>query len=504
MRRVYAVLIIVMFVCGVVTPGYAFYDGDFYGDFLLASSKKKISMDLEGASLVDVLKVLSQQTGLSFVSAQSVTDRRLTLYLEKVPLKEAMDTIFKANDLVYEFYPESNIFIIKEAVVPEVMMETRVYKLKHALVPGGRLATVIEDMSGSSGSGGSSSSGQNTEEEGNILEAIRDVLSEYGSVNEDPRTNSLVVRDVAASFPSIERVIALLDVPLPKVLIEVEVLDVSKDLADRLGLNISDGLVASLGVLAGGENAVAARTTTFPFKLLGNRSGTIPDSTVTPGQILVGGFTATLEMLRSDASTRFLARPKILTLSGQTAEINLVSNEAVNASSSLDSDSNSLTIEVERQDVGTKLRVTPQVDLDGGEVVMIVEPEVSSAVNDVDLDNLARGYGLVIKKVQRRESKSVVRIKDYETLMVGGLLTKKAVESNTRVPFFGSIPLLGKAFRHSAVTEEDRELLVFITPKIVREDGALVAATENISFVSREQTPGDRKRVIDQAMARFE
>jgi len=497
MRRICAVLIISLVVTGAVTPGYAYFDGDFYGEYLLANSKNKISMDLEGASLVNVLKVLSQQTGLSFVSAESVTDRRLTLYLEKVPLKEAMDTIFKANNLIYEFYPESNIFIIKETVVPAVQLETRVYKLKHAVVPGARLLKRIEQ----SGEAGQMTTGTSEKDEGGILSAVRDVLSEYGTANEDPRTNSLVVRDLVTSFPFVERVINDLDVAVPKVLIEVEVLDVSKEVSDRLGVEFPTGLGGTLSVLTGTDEANTIRTTTFPFKVFGNEAA-YGTSSVTPGKILASGFTATLDMLRADVDTKFLARPKILTLSGETAEINLVTNEAITAEATVSAEGGETirSWEIEREDIGTMLKVTPQVNMVTHEIVMIVEPVVSSAVNDpvfTDANNR-------VNKVQRRESKSVVRIKDHETLMIGGLLTKETTERKTRVPIFGDLPLVGKLFRHSALTEEDRELLVFLTPKIVRDDGTIISAPGTYSVVSREQTPGDRKRIIDQAMARFE
>ena len=520
MRKSISFLLAAVFAVAQAAPASAYYSDEFLGDYLLTNYKKKISMDLQGASLMDVLKVLSQQTGMSFVSAEGVQDRQLTLYLDKVPLKDAMDTIFVANNLEYQFYPESNIFIVKESVKPEVDLETRVFKLLYAAVPSSQFST--QSASGASlSSGGGSSGGApaapgapatsgSSGGSGGIMSAIQNLLTEYGSVSEDPRTNSLIVQELSSNMGRIERVIKMLDVPVPKVMIEVEVVDVAKTMADKIGTNWAEGF--KLGVDA---TKLASREMTFPFdtnaghklEFFRNPDGT--KTAVTNGTLGFTGAKAVMQFLNTDTTTKYLARPKILTLSGQPATINLISNEAVTATQNSASDGGTTTIswDVEREEVGTKLIVTPMVCSETGEITMVVEPEVSNAILDGDIPTSETS---IIKKVQKRTSRTVLRMKDNETLMIGGLLKKDETVTETSVPILGKIPLLGRLFHSTDKTVSDRELLVFITPRISFDNkinapiGAAMASAPSYQPIQREQTTVGRTDSVKNALARFE
>lgn len=518
MRRLMSSLICMSLCFSFVPVSNAYYSDQFMGEYLLNSYKKMISMDLQNASLVDVLKVLSRQTGISFVSSDGVSDRTLTLYLDKVPLKDAMDTIFLANNLEYEFFPESNIFIIKEALVPETRLLTKIYKLRYASVSNSNIEKVKEEMSGSSDSRGS----DDDEDEG-LLAAVTSVLSEYGSVQEDPRTNSLIVRDIEKAFPEIERIIAELDVPVPKVLIEVEIVDVSKATGDKLGVYFGNGLSLSAALQG------ATRTTSFPWSMgdfpgrpssdrmyvtetttasegeavTESVSDIFPKSYMELGSLSFGQLSAVLQLLRQDGKTKFLARPRIMTLSGETAEINLTSNEAITASATTTTDTGQTvtTWSIEREDVGTMLKVTPQATVIDDEVLLVIEPTVSNAVADAQFTT----NNNIANKVQRRSSRSVVRVGNNETLMIGGLLKKVDSESFTKVPFLGDIPLLGNLFKHTNRSQEDRELLVFLTPRIIKEDKESIYSEPVVyGALEREQSFGKRGENIQKALARFE
>lgn len=530
MRVVFSVFLSLVLLMGPASSTMAYYSEDVLGDYLLTGYKNQISMDLQGASLVNVLKVLSQQTGLSFVSSDNVADRNLTLYLDKVPLKDAMDSIFLANELEYEFYPESNIFIIKEAIVPEEKrLETRIYELKHAVVPSATLQAQIAEVTGvdaASAEEGYRQVGEgDVASEGGLLGAIQAVLSEFGTIGEDPRTNAIIIRDLPEMFPEIESVIARLDVPLPKVMIEVEIVDVAKSTGDSIGVYWGNGLTFGMSMSG------AVRQTGAPFawgdfpgspnitrafqsqeiSLEEGGESQITDATtqqlgksaITLGQVSMTDLSAVMQLLSVDGTTKFLARPRIMTLSGMTAEINLLSNEAITASATTSTDSGNTTTtwEIEREEVGTMLKVTPQVNVASGEITLVVEPEVSNAIADTQFS-----AGLnVANKVQTRESKQVVRMKNNETLMIGGLLKKDTEEAMTKVPFLGDLPILGKMFRHKTVTEEDRELLVFLTPRIIEDNvQGTTVASRNYAPIEREQSSGKRDGSIRNALARFE
>ena len=495
------VLFLGVFILFLVFPLKAKSSDNIYGDYLISVSKKKISMDLEGASLVDVLKVLSQQTGLNFVSSEAVKDRRLTLYLEKIPLKEAMDVIFKANNLTYEFYPESNTFIVKEMGKPTIELRTKVYRLKYVQLKSSRIYKEID--SAMKREEGATEESETTSEGEGILEAVKKVLSEYGRVTEEALTNSLIVTDVPSQFPVIDKLIESLDVPLPQVLIEVEILDVDKNLVDRVGIKFENGLYASF---TGGS-----RTTSFPFLsnstpstresvgyVRSSEEALFPKSAVKLGILDLTSFNALLEFYSKDQSTKYLGRPKILTLSGQTAEIKLSTDEAVSVQRTEDPDTGEVTYEIERAETGTVLRVTPQVNPQTREITMFIEPKTATAEES--------GYsleGFIVKDVHNRQTKSVVRLRESQTLMIGGLLRNEETAIEYKIPLLGDIPLLGAFFRHKRKDSTERELLVFLTPHIV-SDSESFKFIKSLFREDREQTNSLRFSAIEEALAKFE
>src|SRR3989338_1859240 len=109
---------------------------------------KKISMDFKSANLNDVLKIFSQQSGLNFIVAQEIADKNISLYLDKVPVEQALDRILQANNLTYEIQAGSDIFIVKPLSTPEKTLQTRVYWLKFATVESSKLNTTINIKEG--------------------------------------------------------------------------------------------------------------------------------------------------------------------------------------------------------------------------------------------------------------------------------------------------------------------------------------------------------------------
>ncbi|MFA5177450.1 MAG: secretin N-terminal domain-containing protein, partial [Candidatus Omnitrophota bacterium] len=221
-----------------------------------------ISMDLQDASLKDILKLLSIQAGLNFIASEGVQDRKMTLYMDKVPLQEAMDKIFKANNLSYDLDPESSVFIVNDWGKPTTQTVTKVFYLKYATVSSSSLKEEMKNNISSSGTTSSSSSSDSTEggkwkvaEESGITEVVKKLLSKDGSMVEDYRTNSLTVTDVPSKMAIITQAITSLDVPIPAVLLEVEMLDVSKSVVDTIGFKYGQtpltvsvtGATASLG-----------------------------------------------------------------------------------------------------------------------------------------------------------------------------------------------------------------------------------------------------------------
>jgi type IV pilus assembly protein PilQ len=257
-----------------------------------------ISMDFQNANLKDVLKIFSQQSGLNFIASEDVKDRKLTLYFEKVPVQDAFNTIISANNLAYEQIEGTNIFIVKESEEVKVQTITEIFPLKYAraskfkIEGGGKTETV------------------------GIKSAVEKLLSEKGRVAEDLRTNSLVVMDIPSRLKVIEETIAKLDVPTPQVMIEVEMVDATKKVVDSLGIEWSGAFGTYTGPI---------RETLYPFSQIfpPGPHGWDEATTTTVGKLDMSGLTAALKALTTDTDTKYLARPRILTLSNESAEIKI-------------------------------------------------------------------------------------------------------------------------------------------------------------------------------------
>jgi len=434
-------------------------------DFLSPDYGKTISMDFQDAQLNLVLKMFSQQSGLNFIASTEIASQTVNVYMENVPVEVALERILSANSLTYEINQGSNVFIVRKLEVVEKELMTRVYPLKHATVKSSKLLKTLQFDSEDEDS--------EDEDDIGIYGAIRAILTSDGSLVEDVRTNSLIVTDIPIQFPMIEQTIARLDVKIPQVLIEVEMLDVNKDIADKVGVKWGDTPL----VFAGAQKEIV-----FPFSKnaiddAAVKAGSIKDEDFiklfedgqfSSGSLNFSGLGFTINFLRTHTDTRNLARPRILTLNNETAEIEIVTDEAIGVTttaSSTGADDADVTTEAERTETGVFLRVTPQANVITREITMALEPRVVQA-------RAGNVSGTTFRDPEQRGSKSILRVKDGDTIVLGGLLRTDTTSVTSHVPFIGKIPVLGAPFRHNQLDEEQRELIIFITPYIIDDNYA--------------------------------
>lgn len=454
---------------------------------------RTISMDLRNANLNDVLKMLSQQSGMNFIASSEVSSLTVNLYLDKVPVEEALERILTAHNLTYELQGNSNIFMVKRLNRPEVELITRVYPLTHATIPSSKINNTLSDFESAGGTSGIGGSGEG------IVSAIRGVLSENGNVIEYARTNSLVITDVPSQFGLIESTIKRLDVRVPQILIEVEMLDISKDTAELMGVKWGNTPIAFSGGSKRGfspfdfDNILednidqAARVPGAATDFIEDQDLGEANKRYTTSNLSFEGLGFLVQFLRTKSDTRSLARPRILTLNNETAEIRISTDEAIGVTSSVtgaDAGTEAVT-EAERANTGVVLTVTPQANTDTREIVMAIEPKVIQATP-------ASGFvgADQFKNTEERGSKSILRVSDGDTIIIGGLLRADESDARTKVPFIGNIPVVGGAFRHKEKSVEERELIIFITPQILDESrlNNFVATPERNPVVREQST----------------
>jgi type II secretory pathway component GspD/PulD (secretin) len=444
-------IILFIFIFSILMLGnFYIWSSDDYIDLLFPDVRPTgyVTMNFKDVPLKVVLKVFSGQTGLNIIASQEIEERNITLYLDNVPADEAFNNILKAYNLTYEQEKDGNVAIVKEAI----RTITRIYYLKFA-----RVSTSVLGAEIGRGGGGAAASG--------LADAVRNSLSSEGKLIEDARTNSIMVTDIPSRFPLIEEAIKNLDVATPMVMVEVEMLDTSKEVLDKLGAKFG-GRIFSI--------TPGSFTTHWPFPERFFESGTTKTA-FSMGTLNASSFTLILEFLNTDSDTKYLARPRLLTLNNETAEIKITTDEAIGkkTTSSGEGGAASTTEEAERTETGVSLRVTPQANVETGEITMFIEPSVKEAkTSDITIGTQT------IKDPETRESHSTVRIKDGETVVVAGLIRSKNSDAKNKVPWLADIPILGSAFRHRENSTKDRELVVFITPHIIKDEKAGVSVTK--------------------------
>lgn len=499
---------------------------------LFSGKDSLISMDFKDAQLKDILKALSMQSGMNFIASEAVEDRKITLYFDKVPLSQVMGKIFGANNLSYQMDPDANIFVVKEWGKMGLEMITKVFNLKYATVSssslkeemtslrtqestesGGSNSSSSSSSSSTSSSDSSDSSGDNgkwkVESEAGITSAVKKLLTkDLGSCIEDFRTNSLIITDTPMKMEVIAKVIASLDVAVPQVMLEVEMLDVSKDTVDKVGFKFGD--TPFTAVITGATASMG-----FPYhgwsKIFNTGDGSL---SINPS---TSAYQIQLDFIRTRTDTKYLARPKLLTLNNETAEISITKDEVVGREDTVITTNGVTTttsvfkrstdLVLSKEGTGIFFRVTPQINLDTNEVTMAIYPK-TSVTSRSPLSITTTPQNLQ-SDVEIRTTKSMVKVADGETVVLGGLIHQDKSVAIKKLPILGDIPLLGALFRHKDQTKDiERELIVFITPRIIRNKTEVkLAQVKNIQVPAREQAAAagiTRDYIINANMNKFE
>ena len=479
-------------------------------------TENTVSMDFKDISIKDFLKIFSQQTGMNFIASEAIQDRKVTLYLDKVPVKQAADQIFKANNLSYEYDEDSNVILVKDWGKSEIEMLTKVFPLKNTrvstssiqedaynyLMQGQGQITAATTSSGSSGSssggGGNGGTGRwKTAEEAGITFAVKQVLSKDGKVIEDAISNSLIVTDMPSRFPAIESVIKQLDVAQSQIMLEVEILDVSKNDVDKIGVDFGQTPMALTFSM---DNSLNPTATGFPFHSWG-KTGRMPSG----GLIYNSDYTMTLDYLTTLTDTKILARPRLLTTNNDTAEIKIATNEVIGETASFNDRGELSSVTAERTETGVSLRVTPQINPQTGDITMFIYPKVTEA----NTSSFVSAFHTTYKDPEVRGTKSIVKVKDGDTVIIGGLIRNQSNLITKKLPLLSSIPLFGKLFTHQDRTKDiERELIVFITPRIVKDKKSRYAGLPRNVRVQREQdsafASSNRLSSIESALDKLE
>ncbi len=492
----------------------------------LAPVGKPVSLDLREMDVVEVLKMLSKQQGINLIIDRNVSGR-VTLLLNNVEFWEALKAILNSRDLAYakegdlveimtsqdyeRIYgipfakkTESYSLVLSHAKAraAKEMLEPLKSKVGSITVDEVTNTLLIEDTPAALAKMKEKISPFDVPKEMRVFrlnyatvddlepKIIPFVSKEYGSIQFDKRSNSLLVEDNPARLDQIAQVIKTFDVRHKSVLIEAKIMQVVLNKSSQSGVSWQGvNWTTVLGQLNG-------------YRLLGTLTqNTIAKAPVTAGAVTAQGitanigilekpnFNAVINLLETIGKTNLLSAPRVMALNNQEAKIHVGSKAAKITKTLLNvgsTTSNPITTSnVEFLDTGVKLSVTPSIG-DDGTVTMKVKPEVSSVESTITTDD---GSSIPIIRVSEAEASLVV--KDGFTVVLGGLMENSKVKTDTGVPFLQRIPLLGILFRSHSVTDQKTELVIFLTPHIVKGD-EITEEVQNRLDLQPDGTPKKR------------
>lgn len=445
----------------------------------VAYSGKKISLDFQDIEVRRVLQLLADFTDINMVAADSVQGN-ITLRLKEVPWDQALDIVLKTKNLD----KRRNGNVIWIAPVTELIKaeeeEAKALKQSVALAPiqteymqlSYAKATDIEKLitqnKGASSSGGSSNTTNNDDKES--------LLSSRGSVSIDARTNTIIVNDTQPFIDKIRNMVDLLDVQVKQVMVEARIVRATTDFTKEMGVKwgiLSQGITNNNSLLVGGsdttlwdlrdpqESDLGGYTYEIqrPQNLNVDLGVTSPGaSRIAFGLISLSDFMLDLELsaLQADGYGEVISTPKVLTADKQKATVE--SGFEVPYQSSESGGVNPVS-KTEFKDVVLKLDVTPSITPDGKVQMQL----------DIKNDSIAGVTPMGEYYLNKNQLNTNVLVENGETVVLGGIFEQQTVNQQTKVPFLGDIPYVGRLFRKDLKSDNKRELLIFVTPRIVND-----------------------------------
>ena len=381
--------------------------------------------------------LIGELTRLNIVVSPAVKDT-ITANLENVSVKAALDVILNPNG--YSYFTHENIIIVQASdsqVIRE--LETLVLKLKYInsealAIP---LTAVLSDQG--------------------KVQPFTPLVTSGGSGG--GVSNIVIISDVQERIPHILRMVEELDKPIANINIAVKFIESGVDTARGSGIDWSKNTPIFLGGTSEPDESL------LPINL-----SNITIATLNPLQ-----FGAAWKLMQARGESKIMASPSITTLDNHEAETKItttiyiegsVSNMG-NRSSQVSSQTGTNTgvsnynlNQITEKDVGIELRVTPRIN-DQSRITLLVDASVEALLSAAEV--------LTEKpRSTKRTVKTQVTVNDGDTVIIGGLIAENVIENRKYIPVLSNIPFIGKLFQSTSVDKEQRELLIFITPNIVK------------------------------------
>lgn len=414
---------------------------------------EKLSLNFQDIEVRSVLQLIADFTGLNLVASDTVGGS-ITLRLQNVPWDQALDLILKTKGL--DKRQIGNVLLVAPAdeIAAREKLELETTKQIAELAPV-RLDIIQVNYAKAA-------------DVVALIEADKELISDRGFVSSDVRTNTISVRETTEKLEEIRRLVTTWDVPVRQVSIEARIVRAQTNVAENLGIrwggaayNVSGDNVFSVGgsqgaveearQAAGGTN----NTITFPGALAVDLGVTGEGASSFALGWGSDDFLVDLELsaLESDGQAEVVSQPRVVTADRQTASIK--SGEEIPYQEASSSGATSVSF----KEAVLSLEVTPQITPDDKIIMDLV-------VNQDSRGEVTAG----IPSINTNEVTTQVLVGNGETVVLGGIFQSEVATQTTKTPFLGDIPYLGRLFKRTEHVDERSELLIFITPKILKND----------------------------------
>ncbi len=490
-RKIFLSVILSLLLCAIKVPATAQQPSL---NIAPSGSPNKISLDVKGMDVVDVLKMLATRSGMNIVIGKNVAGK-VTLFLKDVDTQDAFEIILLANGLAYD--KQENIVNIMTARDYELLYgapfkdkkQARIIKLNYAKAAdlarslnqfktnAGRIIVdeasntlAIIDVPEVTKAMEDFISQTDTPLETKIFDLnyaqaekintkLQEILTKnVGRIKIDERTNKIVVTDYPPKVKEITEIINAFDEKNMQVLIDAQIINLTPSDQFQMGVDWDYWIKKYFDL----KVALPVNPLTASAMFIGTTKTGAPNK---PGQ-----YKAIIDILRTIGDTKVLSSPRIITLNNQEAKIHVGTRDAyITSTTSQSGTGTAITSQsVNFVDVGIQLHVTPTINKDGF-VTMKIKPELSDAIRT---DLISDNQTTQVPIVSTSESESTVMVKDGVTIIIGGLRKDKRTKTVKKIPILGDIPGLGMIFKSTDDKVEVNELIILLTPHIMSGEKA--------------------------------
>ncbi|MCP5324796.1 MAG: type IV pilus secretin PilQ [Oceanospirillaceae bacterium] len=418
---------------------------------------EKLSLNFQDIEVRTVLQIIADFTGFNLVASDDVQGS-ITLRLKNVPWDQALEIVMKSQGLAKR--QMGNVLMIgpSDQMAAREKLELEANKQVSDFAP---LTTEFVQVKYAK-----------ARDLLALIASEKGMLTDRGVASVDERTNTILVKDTAQSIESIRRAVAVFDIPVRQVLIEARIVIARTSVGEDMGIRWGGGygVVKNNQInLAGGNLDTISR---FNNNIIATAKGDDPenidlndasivdlavtDASATTFAVGVNAFDYMLDLelsaLESDGKAEIISQPRVVTADGQVASIMAGTEIPYQEASS----SGATTVSF--KEAVLKLEVTPQITPDDRIIMDLI-------INQDSVGELTAAG----PSIDTNEVKTQVLVDNGETVVLGGIFKNEEVTQITKTPFFGDLPVIGRLFRRTSHSEVKSELLVFITPRLVKD-----------------------------------